>query len=107
MFRVSGGFDVNRDKGRRRRERQERRRCFTGLQGASSTARGKSTQCPSSSHTRHSVEKRKRERGVLVFPASISIKSQPLQSERRKSQEAVRAAAAASAARCSRGFAGI
>ncbi|KAF4100449.1 syndecan-3 [Onychostoma macrolepis] len=69
----------------RRRERQGRRRCLTmlGLQGASSTARGKSTQCPSSSHTRHSVEKRKRERGVLVFPASISIRSQPLQSDQR------------------------
>ncbi len=53
-----------------------------GLQGASSTARGKSTQCPSSSHTRHSVEKRKRERSS-VFPVSTSIRSQSLQSDQR------------------------
>ncbi len=87
MLRVSGGSDGNRDKGGegRGREGVDAWRCLAmlGLQGASSTARGKSTQCPSSSQTRHSVEKRKRERGVLVFPASISIRSQPLQSYQR------------------------
>jgi len=53
---------------------------------------------PSSSYTRHRVQQRKRsvcvcvrEGGVLVFPASTSIKSQPLKSEGSRSLEAVRA----------------